>query len=73
MVIFMEFVSPFGFGVYTWLLTSIPFSFVSSYYFIKRIKKLFNVTLALMNLSLGFFVDVLLIMFMGSEILFLAG
>ncbi len=69
----MEFISPFGFGNYVWLVCAIPFSFIFSYKVIKKYTQLLNLTLALINLSLGFFIDALLIMYMKSDILFMAG
>ena len=35
-VIIMEFISPFGFGNYVWLVCAIPFSFIFSYKVIEK-------------------------------------
>jgi len=72
-VIIMEFISPFGFGDYVWLVFAFPISFISSYKVIQKYNQHLNLTLALMNLSLGFFMDILLVMYLESDILFLAG
>ena len=65
-IIIMEFISPFGFGNYLWLLLVVPIGFTFGYFLVKRYNNFFNLYLAFMNIGLGFLIDLLLIMYMDS-------
>ncbi|CAD8098710.1 unnamed protein product [Paramecium sonneborni] len=69
----MEFIIPFGFGVWKYTLIMIPLGFVLSHRLIKYLPQYFNPVLAAMNISLGGLIFILLYFFSDSNILFLAG
>ncbi|CAD8167326.1 unnamed protein product [Paramecium pentaurelia] len=69
----MEFVVPFGFGFWKYTLIMIPLGFGFSHRLIKILPQYFNYVLAMMNISLGGLIFILLYFFSHSDILFLAG
>lgn len=69
----MEFISPFDFGVLKYFLCVIPISFIVSFKIIVKYPHYFNFVLGSMNMALGLMIDILLILFINSDILFLAG
>ncbi|CAK74489.1 unnamed protein product (macronuclear) [Paramecium tetraurelia] len=69
----MEFIVPFGFGFWKYTLIIIPLGFGFSHRLIKILPKYFNYVLAMMNISLGGLIFILLYFFSNSNILFLAG
>ncbi|CAK85831.1 unnamed protein product (macronuclear) [Paramecium tetraurelia] len=69
----MEFIVPFGFGFWKYTLIIIPLGFGFSHRLIKLFPQYFNYVLALMNISLGGLIFILLYFFSNSNVLFLAG
>ncbi|CAD8183051.1 unnamed protein product [Paramecium pentaurelia] len=69
----MEFIVPFGFGFWKYTLIIIPLGFGFSHKLIKMFPQYFNYVLAMMNISLGGLIFILLYFFSNSNLLFLAG
>ncbi|CAD8084408.1 unnamed protein product [Paramecium primaurelia] len=69
----MEFIVPFGFGFWKYILIIIPLGFGFSHKLIKMFPQYFNYVLAMMNISLGGLIFILLYFFSNSNLLFLAG
>lgn len=68
-----EFISPFNFGIIKYFLLVIPLAYFSSYRILLKYPQFFNLILGMISITLGLMIDVLLIIFMSSDILFLAG
>lgn len=72
-VFIMEFISPFGFGWFKYLVLIVPFAFLISNKLVQKFPYLFNWVMISMNVSIGVMINILLIFSLTSDILFLAG